>query len=135
MSNVVQRTRAHTTAAVLNLAVSLFTIAFTLPVLFLGSDGANKSGDQPPFGVIVFAFALGLIGVLSSYGVWRGERWGVVVTIVVNALSFLSGAPGIFAAPTAFLQVASVASCALNVVIIYLLLRRRPAAVTAGASI
>lgn len=134
MSNVVRRSTQYTVAAIVNLVFSLAGIVFALPVLFQGSQTAADSGDQPPFGVIVLAFALGIIGVVASYGVWKMQRWGVVLCIVVNALNFLSGLPGVFFGPTLFLKVGSIVACVANLVIIYLLLRRRTAPATLAAS-
>jgi uncharacterized membrane protein (DUF2068 family) len=98
-----------------------------LPVLQGGAQAASDSGDQPPFVVVVLSFVLAVVGIVSSYGVWQGQRWGVVLTIVVNALSFLSGVPGVAFGPTTFLVVGSVIGCAVNILIVYLLLRRSPA--------
>lgn len=135
---------AHRTAAILNVAVCLFGFLFALPVLQDGAEAAADSGDQPPFAVIVISFVLAVVGLVSSYGVWQGQRWGVILTIVVNALSFLSGVPGVAFGPTTFLVVSSIVGCAVNVLIVYLLLRRSaapsvepavdPAAQPAGAS-
>ena len=127
MSIIVHRSRDHTAAAVLNLALSLIGVAISLPALFLGSDGAAEAGDQPPFGILVLVFALSMIGIVASYGIWKVERWGVVLAIVVNAVNFISGLPGAFVGPTLFLKVGSAVSCVLNVVVVWLLLRRRPA--------
>ncbi len=120
-------TRRHAIAAVLNVAISIFGVIFALPVM----QGGAANSDQVPFPVIIFGFALSLLGLVSSYGVWRRQRWGVVLTIVINALSFISGAPGILFGPTTFLVVGSIVGCIVNVVIIYLLLR--PARAEAGA--
>ena len=57
-------------------------------------------------------------------GAWAGQRWGVVLTIVMNSLSFIIGVPGIFFSGRAFLEVTSVLGCIANVVVIVLLLRR-----------
>jgi hypothetical protein len=127
MNTIVHRTRDHTIAAVLNLVLSLVGVAISLPALFLGSDGAADAGDQPPFGILVLVFALSLIGIVASYGIWKVERWGVILAIVVNAVSFLSGLPGAFVGPTVFLKVISAIGCVFNIVVVWLLLRRRPA--------
>ena len=86
MSSLVYRSRAHSAAAILNAVVSVMSILLTLPVLPDGSKAVDAANDQPPFGVIVLVFALGIIGLISSYGVWTGQRWGVILTIVVNAV-------------------------------------------------
>lgn len=133
MNTVVHRSGDHTAAAVVNLVLSLIGIAFSLPALFLGSDGAAEAGDQPPFGILVLVFALSMIGIVASYGIWKVERWGVVLAIVVNALNFVSGLPGAFVGPTVFLKIGSAVGCVLNVLVVWLLLRRRPAITTEAA--
>ena len=134
MTAVVQRSTNYTVAVLLNLALSVQNVVFTLPAIFDGADATNKSADSPPFGIMLAAFALGLFGLISSYGVWKGQRWGVVITIVVNALNFLSAIPGIPFAPNMGLRIAAIATCVAAAVIIWLLLRRRKAPVLAGVS-
>jgi hypothetical protein len=124
-------TRSHAIAAILNVVFSVFGIIWSLPVIQGGAPGS----DQVPFPIVVFGFALGLLGMVSSYGVWQRQRWGVVLTIVINALSFISGAPGILFGPSAFLVISSIVGCLANVAIIYLLLRRAPAQVGAAADV
>lgn len=134
MTAVVKRSKNYTVAALLNLALSLQNVIFTLPALFDGADATDKSGDSPPFVVMVIAFALGLIGLISSYGVWKGQRWGVVVTIVINALNFLSAIPGVPFAPNMALRLSAIATCVVSAAVIWLLLRRRKALAVVGAS-
>lgn len=134
MTAVVHRSTNYTVAAILNLIASLVSIVFSIPVLFDGADATNKSADQPPFVVIVLGFALGVAGVISSYGVWKVQRWGVVVTIVVNALNFLSAVPGIPFAPNWGLRIAATLTCVVSALIIWLLLRRRKAPAVVGVS-
>mgnify|MGYP006381575969 CR=1 FL=1 len=134
MTAVVQRSTNYTVAVVLNLALSLQNVVFTLPAIFDGADATNKSADSPPFVIMLAAFALGLVGLISSYGVWRVQRWGVVITIVVNALNFLSAIPGIPFAPNLALRISAILTCAAAAAIIWLLLRRRKAPALAGAS-
>jgi uncharacterized membrane protein (DUF2068 family) len=111
---------AHKTAAVLNVLNALFTIVWSLPVL----QGGAADSDQVPYPVVIFGFVLAVLCLVSSYGIWKRQRWGVVLTIVLNAVSFISGAPGILFGDSAFLVVGSVVGCALNLAVIYLLLRR-----------
>jgi hypothetical protein len=111
---------AHKIAAILNVAGAVFGIVWALPVL----QGGAGDSDEVPYPVVILGFALSILSLVSSYGVWKRQRWGVVLTIVLNAVSFVSGAPGILFGPTAFLVVGSIVSCAVNVLIVYLLLRR-----------
>jgi Predicted membrane protein (DUF2127) len=111
---------AHKIAAIINVAGAVFGIIWALPVL----QGGAADSDQVPYPVVILGFVLGILSVVSSYGVWKRQRWGVVLTIVLNAISFISGAPGILFGPTAFLVISSIVGCAANIVVIYLLLRR-----------
>jgi hypothetical protein len=129
----VRRSTAHTAAVVLNVVLSLVSVGMALPLLQQGADKTAAAGDQPPFAIIILSLLLGTVGLVSSYGVWQGQRWGVVLTIIVNALSFLSGAPGIVFGPTTFLVVGSLIGCAANILVIYLLLRRTVAPAAAEA--
>lgn len=115
---------AHKIAAILNVAGAVFGIVWALPVL----QGGAADSDQVPYPVVILGFVLAILCLVSSYGVWKRQRWGVVLTIVLNAISFISGAPGILFGPTAFLVVGSVVGCVANIVIIYLLLLRRGSA-------
>lgn len=134
MTAVVQRSTNYTVAAVLNLVTSVVSIVFSMPALIDGADATNSSGDQPPYIVMVLGFAIGVAGLISTYGVWKVQRWGVVLTIVINALNFLSAIPGIPFAPTLWMHIAATASCVVSALIIWLLLRRRKAMALAGVS-
>ncbi len=134
MTAVVQRSTNYTVAALLNLATSVAGIVLSLPALIDGADATSSSGDQPPFAVMVLGFAIGVAGLISSYGVWKVQRWGVVVTIVINALNFLSSVPGIPFAPSWGIRIGATTSCVASALIIWLLLRRRKAPAMAGVS-
>jgi uncharacterized membrane protein (DUF2068 family) len=131
-SRTARRSGAHTAAALLNLVLSLVAIGLSMPYLWAGASASDAAG-QPPFFIIVLSLVLGVAGVVSSYGIWVGQRWGVVLTIVLQALNFLSGAPGIVFGGSAFLVIGSIVGCIANVVIVYLLLRRRGARSTVTA--
>ena len=111
---------AHKVAAILNVAGAVFSIVWSLPVL----QGGAADSDQVPYPVVILGFVLAILCLVSSYGVWRRQRWGVVLTIVLNAIGFISGAPGILFGETTFLVVGSIVGCVVSLVIIYLLLRR-----------
>ncbi|GAB3589421.1 hypothetical protein GCM10027446_01740 [Angustibacter peucedani] len=115
------RSRALLAAIWLNVLVAVASIAFALVFLPKGSD----QGDQAvPYPVIVIGLVLGVVGLMSSYGLWRKERWGVVLTLVVQALQIITGAPGIVFGPDRFTQISSVVGLAVNVAVVVLLLRR-----------
>ncbi|WP_212826545.1 hypothetical protein [Polymorphospora rubra] len=68
-------------AAVLSVLVALIGITmFDLPNLVLG---ARESAS--PFPVVVGSFASDIIALVAAYGAWRGQKWGAVLLIIVNA--------------------------------------------------
>ncbi|MFI7589227.1 DUF2127 domain-containing protein [Spongisporangium articulatum] len=117
-------TTSHATAAVLNVVLATLTVITVLPELNKGQAGND---DGVPWGIVLLAFVLAILMFVSSYGVWARQRWGVVLTIVLNVLSFIFGAPGIIFGGSAFLVIGSIVGCVLNIAIVYLLLRRTPA--------
>jgi cytochrome bd-type quinol oxidase subunit 2 len=114
----------------LNALVALVSIGFSLAYLPRGADKLND--DYVPYPVIVISLILGVLGLMSSYGLWRKERWGLILTMTVQILQIVTGAPGVIFGPDTFTQVSSVIMLAVNVAVIVLLLRRpeRRAAVT-----
>ena len=128
-----RRSTAHTAAALLNVLFSLLAIGFAMPPLWAGASASEAEAGQPPYFIVVLSLVLGVAGLISSYGIWVGQRWGVVLTIILQALNFLSGAPGIVFGGSAFLVIGSIVGCVLNVAIVYLLLRRRGARSTVTA--
>ena len=116
------RPKTYTVAAILQLLISLFSVVWAFPILFQGAAAVDQAGDQPPFFIIVMSFGLGLLGLVSAYGVWRNQKWGVVLTILLSALNALSALPGLLFAPTFALQISAIFGVAISVVIIVLLL-------------
>src|SRR6478752_3147282 len=73
-------------AAVLNALISVVGLIVSIAPLHLGAEGAGADGDNPPFAVSVVGVALEKIGPVGSLGIWRGERWGLIVSVVGAAL-------------------------------------------------
>ena len=90
---------------------------FTLPPIVQGADP-----EGPPMFIMVITLIIGVLGLVSAWGVWQGKRWGMISTIVLRVLDSLGSAPGIVFAPTVMLQILSVVGIALSVVVIVLLL-------------
>lgn len=118
----------YTVAAVLQLVVSLLAVYWGARDLMPGSTPVE---ELPPYPVLLGAFALGAIGLVSAYGVWRNQRWGVILTILVRALDGMLAAPGVLFAPTSTLKVMATVGVILSIVIIALLLWPRPRPATA----
>jgi len=118
------RSRNYTIAAVL---AGLLSLANTVVALFLlpqGSDKVNQSSNQPPYGVILVEVVIGLIGLVGAYAVYRTQRWGVILTLVLMAINVLISLPGIPFGPTTFDKVSSAVGLVVAAAAIYFLLRR-----------
>lgn len=115
------RSRALLAAIWLNVAVAVASIAYALVFL---PRGADQGDGAVPFPVIVIGLVLGVLGLMSSYGLWRKERWALVLTLVVQVLQIITGAPGVAFGPDAFIRISSVVLLVVNVAVVVLLLRR-----------
>jgi uncharacterized membrane protein (DUF2068 family) len=114
--------RSKAAAAVLNALISVIGLVVSIAPLHLGADGAGASGDNPPFAVLVVGVVFGVLGLVGSFGIWRGERWGLILTVVIRGLDGVASLAGVFAEDTTLrgLAIASVVGAA---VVIFLLLR------------
>jgi uncharacterized membrane protein YfcA len=118
------RYRNYTIAAVLAGILGLANAIVALALLPQGSNKINHSSDQPPYAVIMIEVIIGLIGVVAAYGVFRSQRWGVIVTLVLMVVNVLISLPGIPFGPTVFDKVSSVLGVVVAAAVLYLLLRR-----------
>ena len=124
------RSRSLLAAVWLNALIAVVSIAFAIAYLPRGADDLNE--NYVPYPVVVIGLILGVLGLVSSYGLWRKERWGLVLTMVVQILQIVTGAPGVILGPDTFTQISSVILLLVSVAVVVLLLRRpeRRAAVT-----
>ncbi len=75
------RSTALKIAAVLSVLVAVLGIAlFDLPNLVLGARDSDA-----PFAIVIGSFASDVLALVAAYGAWRGQKWGAVLLIVVNA--------------------------------------------------
>ena len=118
------RSRNYTIAAVLAGLLSLANAIVALTLLPQGSDKINHSSNQPPYAVILIEVVVGLIGLVAAYGVFRAQRWGVILTLVLMVINVLISLPGIPFGPTTFDKVSSAVGLVVAGVAIYFLLRR-----------
>lgn len=117
------RPRGYTVAAVLLLGYGLLQATGTIPVLAGGA--AASSAEAPPFAVTVLEFTLAVLGIVATYGVWRVQKWGVVLALAVHAVAILNALPAILFAPPAA-RLFAVLGVAWSAAIVVLLLRARP---------
>ena len=125
------RTKSYSVAAILQFLMSVSGVALTLAFLPRGADALDQVSDSPPYFVIITGFAFALLGLISAYGVWRNQKWGVILTILLRAIDSLMALPGVLFAPTTFWRISAITGILLSAVIIYLLLRREPVLATA----
>jgi uncharacterized membrane protein (DUF2068 family) len=118
------RSRNYTIAAVLAGLLSLANTVIALALLPQGSDKINHSSNQPPYAVILIEVVIGLVGIVAAYGVFRTQRWGVILTLVLMVVNVLISVPGIPFGPTTFDKVSSALALLVSAAVIYLLLRR-----------
>jgi hypothetical protein len=116
-----------TFAAVLLALLSAFGVVATF---------IPASSEGVPAVVVYGGTALGVLGLIATYGLWTLRRWGVWLSVILSALNLLSAAPGIAFAPTTALFVFATAGVAGSALIIVLALmpasRRAVAAESVG---
>ncbi len=100
-------------AAILLVLLSLMDFPFPWLLLFPGAE-------EPPAFVIYTGIVLGIVGLGVAVGLWMMKPWSLWATIVVGALNFLLGAPGVIMAPTAVMQATVAATEVVAVLIIVL---------------
>jgi hypothetical protein len=78
---IMTRATALKIAAALSVLVAIIGITlFDLPNLVLG---AQDSRD--PFAIVLGSFTSDVLALVAAYGAWRGQKWGAVLLIAVNA--------------------------------------------------
>jgi hypothetical protein len=85
------RSKGLLTAVVLQVIVGLFNILTSLRILASGIGGApalvgDGQTEGPPFWAGVMFLILAIATLFSAYGLWAGQKWGKVVTIVTGVI-------------------------------------------------
>ncbi len=113
------RSRSYAIAAVLLVLNCLVGLLFELPNL---TRGAAPVEDGPPFALTIVNFTLVILGAVAAYGVWRAQKWGVVLAIAFCGVSILTSLPAILFAPSlAFRLIAGVGIVWLAAIVVLLL--------------
>jgi uncharacterized membrane protein (DUF2068 family) len=86
-----------TVAAILLVLLSLFDFPWPYELLFPGVEA-------PPAFLNYLGYVVGIVGIVAAVGLWMLKPWSYWTTIVVSALNFLLGAPGVIFAPGATLK-------------------------------
>lgn len=122
--NRLSRATALKIAAVLSLLLGLYSFMNFLPYLVRGAADLDQGGDAPPYFVIMLGFILAILRIASAYSVWQNQRWSLIVMLLANVLDTLSAVPGIFFAPTIYLQRSATVGVMLGIVLSVLCLWR-----------
>lgn len=122
--SALSRTTALKIAAVLSLLLGLYALISTLPYLMQGQAAIDQAAGDPPYFVILAAFFLSFVRIAGAFGTWRNQRWGIVLTIIANAVDGLAALPGVFFAPTTALQISAIVGVVGSALVIALSLWR-----------
>jgi uncharacterized membrane protein (DUF2068 family) len=118
----------YKTAVIVHAAGSFFNVIFAFPALLGGPDAQGIAAGIPQV-VIVLAALLGVAGLVSAYGAWFGQKWGIWLTIITEALNGLLALPGVLFAPNAAGRLSAIIGVLVAIFVILMMLRRpRPAA-------
>jgi hypothetical protein len=128
------RPKTYTIAAILQFLYSVIGVVGAIPLLARGVTATEQAGDSPPYFIIVIGFIAAVLGIVSAYGVWRNQKWGVILTIILRAVDGLGALPGLLFAPTLVWKIAASAGVFAAIVIIALLLWPKPKPAPASSS-
>ena len=103
-------------AAILLVLLSLFDFGWPYDLFFPGAEG-------PPAALLYSGYVVGVVGLVAAVGLWMLKPWSYWSTIVVCALNFLLGAPGVVFAPGAALKALIAVTEVVAVLIIVLVVR------------
>ena len=70
---------------------------------------------------------------MVAYGVWRAERWGIILAIVISSFNAVLNTMGALADPDMAIRMMAGSFAVASLVVIYLCLRREPAALAESA--
>ena len=120
--NRLSRSTALKIAAVLSFLLNAFAVVFSLPFVVQGAAAINQDTKGPPYFIMLIGLITGVVGVVAAYGTWKGQRWGVILTIIANLVNGLSAVPGILVALTPELFIYASVGVVFSVVIVVLCL-------------
>jgi len=114
------RPRSYTIAVALLVLYCLISLLFELPNL---ARGGAPAADAPPFVLTIVNFTITILGFVAAYGVWRVQKWGVVLAVAVCGLFVLTSLPAILFAPSLAFRLIGGLGVVWAAAIIVLLLR------------
>ncbi|MCP4416909.1 MAG: hypothetical protein GY805_09825 [Chloroflexi bacterium] len=109
------------TAVILFALMNIFSIITSL----LGILNPALTEGIPPF-VIVLSTILGATGLVSAWGAWQGQKWGIWLTISLSVVGGLSALPGVLLGPNNFARTSAIIGVVIQIFAIVVFLRYRP---------
>lgn len=116
-------TSLYKTAVIVHTLNSIFMVAADLPALMQGPPADGPLAGVPQVVLVVVAL-LGVAGLVSAYGAWQGQKWGIWLTIVVEAVNGILALPGVLVAPSTFARTSAIVGVLIALFVIVALLRR-----------
>lgn len=109
------------TAVIIFALSSIYGIIVALP----GMMEASGLAGVPPV-VIILGAILNSAGLVGAWGAWQGQKWGIWLTIILNAIGLLLTLPGILFAPNNGARAIAITSITISIFVIIVFLRYRP---------
>lgn len=119
------RPKTYTIAAIIQFVVSLIVVGEALRSLPQGAAALN-SVEGPGYVFTVIGLILGLAGLFSAFGVWKVQKWGIILTIIIRAIDGLMALPGVIFAPTVEFKLLASLGVIIAVTVIALLVWPKP---------
>jgi hypothetical protein len=129
--NSLSRSTALKIAATLSFLFGLWGLIQAFQIVMHGPEAITQANDSPPFMIGVITLVIVTVQLVAAYGTWKQQRWGIILTILMNALNIVAAAPGILFAPTNQLFIEATAGILVSIIVIVLCLWRDRKMVTA----
>ncbi len=97
----------------------------TVGIPFLAS-GMTATPGGPPFWITVLTFAVDAITIVVAYGVWRAERWGIILAIAISVFNAILNTMGALFDPRMEIRIMAGVIVFASLGVIYLCLRKDP---------
>ena len=91
--NHLSRSTALKIAAVISFLLAASDLFRNVQMVLQGPAGVSPTNPSPPYPILVLGIVGTTVGVVSAYGTWKAQRWGIVLTIIVNLLGMLITLP------------------------------------------
>ena len=112
-----RRTTLYKTAVIVHFLASLFGALSAFPALLGGPEAPGITQGVPQI-VIVLGALMGVMGIVSAYGAWHRQKWGIWLTIVLEAANGLLALPGVLFAPNNVARLSAILGVAAAVFVI-----------------